>query len=879
MKIKIPKLVGSFFKWPASLISTRVRLSIGLSVAVLSLVLLAQLFELIPNPNTPAMESRALQAETLALSGTAIYESTRSIRSFEKTLENTVKRSEKLLSIGLRNDAGRLVINIGGHHQRWQEPKNHKSNDQFIFVPVLDGDRKIGQLELCYEPLITFSSWFKSDIAILALFLVSGSFLMFNLILHRTLKQLDPRGAVPRRVREALDNLAEGLLIIDRHNRIMLANSTFGTLVGVDPDLLSGQNVNHFPWETDEKPWELAVAEQRPISDGCVKTVDVHGVMRTFNVSASPVMGHKGSCRGVMVTFDDITTLEEHKRDLIDARQEADRANEAKSIFLSRMSHEIRTPMNAIIGYTDVLRQGGSSKKEEQKYLTTIHSSGEHLMELINDILDLSKIESGKMTMEFRQCRLVPLLSVVTETMRMRAEQKGLTLDLKVHGRVPATIRTDETRLRQILINNIGNAIKFTHKGAVRLSVCTTDDGMIRMDVTDTGVGIPEHAIETIFQPFSQADNSVTRKYGGTGLGLTISKQLAEALGGGISVHSQVGVGTVFSIVIDPGSLDDVQWVTGDELESQSTLPLSEVIANRRFRNGHVLVVDDGEENRDLASLMLGRAGLTCDMAVNGQRAIEMVSNRKYDVVLMDMNMPVMDGMTATKILRSKGCTTPIIALTALANVDDRKKCLDGGCDGFLAKPIRIESLTDVLAKYLSLVDSTSVIASAKPEPTSKPARPVQPATTLMHEDDIESGLAQTLASLGLEISHAKSGAKVSGKNSGELVLPEVVVSSLTGDSDMQPIVSSFVTRLSSRMGEFDEAWSAGEMSRLKDLGHWLAGAAATVGFENFVAPAREIEYSDGSNPKRIVELINHLHQLEQRIDLGVTQAAGAPVR
>jgi PAS domain S-box-containing protein len=484
--------IRSLRKLPGKLFNTRVRLAIGLSVTVLSLVLIAQVLELIPNSNKTAIQARKMQTETLALAGNAIYESTGNRRAFEQTLKHTLNRTPELRSIGLRDNRDLLMININDHDRHWEQPPGNRSNDRYMFVPIYQGSRKIGQLELSYEPLLGVKSWLASDVAKLAIFMLVTSFAAFNLLLWRILRQLDPRGAVPQRLREALDILAEGLLVVDRRGAISLANGTFGELVGEDADSLMGKSANDFPWQIERVPWLRAMEEQRTVKDHNVRIKDTQGVTRTFNVSASPVLGKQNRCRGAMVTFDDITILEEHKQELIKARKAADAANEAKSVFLSRMSHEIRTPMNAIIGYTDILQRGEADVEPRQRYLGTIHSSGEHLLTLINDILDLSKIEAGQMTVEKRPCELLVLMTQVIDTLRIRADQAGLSLNLKIEGEVPKVIRTDETRLRQVLINTIGNAIKFTREGGVAVFVRMSGDRrLLEFDVLDTGVGIP----------------------------------------------------------------------------------------------------------------------------------------------------------------------------------------------------------------------------------------------------------------------------------------------------------------------------------------------------------------------------------------------------
>lgn len=869
--------------WWGRVINTRMRLSIGLAVSVLSLILVAQLFGLLPNTNRAKMQARKLQTETLALTGSSIVETTQDSKSFERTLQNTLKRCDDLRSIGLRNNDGTLDINIGQHDQQWERPENGKSNDRYMFVPIFSQGEQVGQLELCYEPLMSFKSWLMSDVAKLAGFLLLGSFFMFNFILYRTLKQLDPRGAVPGRVREALNNLAEGLLITDRNDRIMLANCTFGELVGVDPEKLTGQDVNRFPWKSESLPWREAMEKQSSVSVKGVQLNAIDGTERTFSVNASPVMGDTGNCRGVMVTFDDITMLEENKRELILARKEADAANEAKSVFLSRMSHEIRTPMNAIIGYTDILRQGVRNENDQAKYLRTIHTSGEHLLDVINDILDLSKIEAGQMTVENRQCRLIPILTQVIETLKIRADQGNLELSLQIDGRVPDVITVDETRLRQVLINTVGNAIKFTKQGQVALFAKMADNGKhIQFDVADTGVGIPAEALKKIFQPFSQADDSVTRKFGGTGLGLAISKQLSETMGGGISVTSEVNVGTVFSIQIDPGKLEDVRWLTNQDISTENQKQEKKDTDTVRFERGHVLIVDDGAANRELAAIMLKRLGLTSDQATNGMEAINKITDNNYDVVLMDVNMPVMDGMTATRQLRESGFQVPIVALTALAVEEDRQKCLDSGCNAFLGKPIRMAGMIEILKEFLQFDSKTvaAAIQTVEVEPAngtpsqttsvilSQPA-PSQEIVPSNHKksdttnDIIDDSLSETLAGLGLSDDLFAPAATEPAAPVCSLELPsEIKCTMPLDDPEIRNIHDDFVVRLRQRVPEFVDAWSNNDRAELKNLAHWLAGTAATIGLEDFVQPAKELEYSDWTDIQRNQNIIDFIIRL-----------------
>ncbi len=301
-------------------------------------------------------------------------------------------------------------------------------------------------------------------------------------------------------MREALDNLAEGLLIVDRRDRILLANHAFAEVLGEEPDKLVGRRASSMGWTRDgqpakkDLPWELAVEEERPISNLAIQLTDKGGRLRSFVANASPLLGSKGKYRGALVTFDDVTLLEQHKIELGVAKEEAENANKAKSEFLANMSHEIRTPMNAILGFTDVLRRGLEKDEDKrQDYLDTIHSSGHHLIELINDVLDLSKIEAGKLELEIADCSPYEIMAEVSQVLEVRAKQQGIYLTYELDGEIPASIQSDSTRLRQILTNLVGNAIKFTSQGGVtvRCRLQRTSAGnYLEFDICDTGIGM-----------------------------------------------------------------------------------------------------------------------------------------------------------------------------------------------------------------------------------------------------------------------------------------------------------------------------------------------------------------------------------------------------
>ncbi|MDX1964941.1 MAG: ATP-binding protein [Pirellulales bacterium] len=387
---------------------------------------------------------------------------------------------------------------------------------------------------------------------------------------------------------------------------------------------------------------------------------------------------------------------------LLDALQQARIATKAKSEFLANMSHEIRTPMTAILGYAELLLVDGDLNKAPDSRLEsirTIQRNGEHLLGIINDILDLSKIESGKLNLELLKHAPQNLVDDVLTLMLVRARAKGLALKAIYETAIPATIQTDPLRLRQILVNLVGNAIKFTEHGGVRLEIRLVNSFTPRMefDVIDTGIGLSDEQRQRLFHAFSQADNSMSRKFGGTGLGLTISKRLARMLGGDVSiVESTVGVGTRFRATVLTGPLLGVPLIEPCHRSSES-LNLPSRPENSLLSitlNGHrVLLAEDGPDNQRLISHVLRKAGATVNIVENGKQAVDEALRANtvgeaYDVVLMDMQMPVLDGYEATMQLRARGYCQPIVALTAHAMSGDRDKCIAAGCDEYATKPI-----------------------------------------------------------------------------------------------------------------------------------------------------------------------------------------------
>jgi two-component system CheB/CheR fusion protein len=390
--------------------------------------------------------------------------------------------------------------------------------------------------------------------------------------------------------------------------------------------------------------------------------------------------------------------------ELAQAREAADSANVAKSQFLANMSHELRTPLTAILGFTDIMAGEDCTPEEQREYLEVVQQSSRSLLQLIDDILDLSKIEAGKAVVELVDCPPLRVLEEVIALMRGRASDKHLTLDVRYRYPLPQIIRSDPKRLRQILVNLLSNAIKFTQRGGVQVDVSFDAGSMLRFAVSDTGIGIAPDRVADLFQPFRQADSSIGRRFGGTGLGLAISMRWAEMLGGGITVESVPGQGSTFTLSIDAGSLADRALIREPPPPAQHPTDGRCRLAALRAR---VLLIEDRLDNQRVTRAMLCKAGLEVDVAEDGQegywKALGSTTNGSpYHVILMDIQMPGLDGIQTTRKLRQDGWKGPIIALTAQAMAGDREKCLQAGCDDYLPKPIDREALLRMVAHHLT---------------------------------------------------------------------------------------------------------------------------------------------------------------------------------
>ena len=395
----------------------------------------------------------------------------------------------------------------------------------------------------------------------------------------------------------------------------------------------------------------------------------------------------------------------DNNMELQKAYKKAEEATVIKSEFLATMSHEIRTPLTAIIGFAETTLFSGQSEEQKQNAIQIIIRSGKHLLQIINDILDLSKVEANKLEIEKVELSPFELLVDVERLVRPAAEEKQLGFSINYIFPLPEYIKSDPLRLKQILINLCNNAIKFTESGYILINVscnCDSDDNGIVFEVVDSGIGINEEDQKLIFQAYRQADSSTTRRFGGTGLGLSLSKVLAGKMSGTLTVESELGKGSKFKLFLASEMLEGSK-VVFDKEHLPNINEIKEYVMPAGDLSGSILLAEDNIDNQELLLIYLHRMGLNVTVVDNGKFAVAAVEKNNFDLVLMDMRMPVMGGLEAVRILRQQGFDKPIVALTANAMREDKAACFKAGCNGFLTKPIDVIHLNETISKYLNV--------------------------------------------------------------------------------------------------------------------------------------------------------------------------------
>jgi PAS domain S-box-containing protein len=645
-----------------------------------------------------------------------------------------------------------------------------------------------------------------------------------------------------------LDSMGDGVLVADENGAPLLCNPAALEMLGLDP---TGSNAQDWSTQYDIRLPDTITpfpANERPLARALrgesvdeVEAFILHRDGRSghwVSKTARPLKDPNGPIRGGVVVFHDITYRKRIETELNQAKEAAEAANHAKSEFLANMSHEIRTPMTAIIGYADRLAELDDKPAGRRECLQVIRRNSRHLLELINDVLDISKIEAGQMTVEQIPCAVPQLLSDVVSMIRPRALDKGLKFDLRFEGPIPRQIQTDPVRMKQILVNLLGNAIKFTPEGQIHLRASCDASGpamMLKFEVMDTGVGMSEEQLARLFRPFTQADESTTRRFGGTGLGLTISRRLARLLGGDVVAESQPGVGSVFTATLACGPTAAADMAEGLS-EAMLPAPVSYEAARHLQINGRILLAEDGLDNQRLLSAHLTDAGAEVTVAENGRVAVDLASRERFDLILMDMQMPELDGYGATAELRRRGLTLPIIALTAHAMADDRAKCIASGCTDYLTKPIEKEHLLHTISHHLGQSSAPRQPAPVAPENVS-PAR------------------------------------------------DEPIRSTFAAVTKMRKILDEFVEGMAVQVGHITEWLEREDLQSLRRAAHQLKGAGGGYGFPQVTELAGRVERSIAETEPmeviaaRVDELVWLIRQvegydaeLENRVECGANQ-------
>jgi PAS domain S-box-containing protein len=559
---------------------------------------------------------------------------------------------------------------------------------------------------------------------------------------HRVAARLAARETLQHGMMEGSLN---AVLKLDEHGRCLVINENGPKLMGLSQASCTGKSfLDLWPPST----WPNLANKLEQARKGTRVTTEAEythssGSKSVFRVVLSPLPRVNGCDERLAAVCMDITEQKRAEAMLTKAIADAQTATRSKDEFLANMSHEIRTPLTAILGFADLLADSQLPGEEQQNWLQTIRRNGQHLLSLINDILDLSKIDARKMTLSMSQCNISQVLCDVVEMMRFRAEERGVKLSLQSASPLPQTILADEVRLRQVLVNLVGNAVKFTEKGSVRVVATLlpsrkVGDSALKIDVIDTGPGMTPQQLQRLGEPFYQTDTSSSRRYPGTGLGLAITKRLIEIMQGELDIDSRLGQGSTFSVTVQTGPLDGVEMVA-HHTQVPSPVPVHNRADRTLALKGlRVLLAEDGVDNQRLIGIILKNAGADVAVASNGRIAVELAHKQEFDVILMDMQMPEMDGYQATRHLRDTGNSCPIIALTAHAMSGDRQKCLDAGCTDYAAKPVDREVLVATVARWGRKTQSVAAAPApgAQEAPTAGEQTPAAQAIRSHYADD-----------------------------------------------------------------------------------------------------------------------------------------------
>jgi two-component system, sensor histidine kinase len=623
--------------------------------------------------------------------------------------------------------------------------------------------------------------------------------------------------------RSIIDNMNLGLLEVDTEEKILFANQCFCDMCGYELEELLGKRAAQlFTKAENIELMERKNEEKRRGTSGAYEIVikDKRGRVRWWLVSGAPRYNDSGDLIGSIGIHLDITDQKQLEFELTVAREQAEQSTRSKEAFLANMSHEIRTPMNAILGMSNQLSKTPLDKKQ-LFYLDTISSASENLLVIINDILDISKIEAGKLSLEKIAFEPREMVKRAIQVLIHKAEEKGLVLSNSFFDeKISPVLIGDPYRLNQVMLNIITNAIKFTEKGSVDIRLTVLNDTRtyqgIRVDIIDTGIGMDENFKNMLFEKFSQEEASVTRQYGGTGLGMSICKELIELMEGKIGVESEKGIGTCVSFTVA------FNKATAEALPSKDKF-----IADENMLSGkQILIVDDNEINRLVATTILSNYGAATAEAANGAESIEYLRKHQPDLVLMDIQMPVMNGYDAIKIIRGEiSKKLPVIALTANAIKGDNEKCIGAGMNDYIAKPFKEEDLLKMIAGILQ----TNV--SLKPK-----------KNTMMAEPEV-----------------------------GYYDISEITKISRGNEGFVQKMLKMFVDQVPNHLEEMKEKYKANDLTAVGEIAHRIKPTIDSMGIVSSKNTIREIEKIGKSGLDT-----GNLKQLIQKVEKDIGLAAQA---